>query len=75
MSLREENWVYKTSLTPPRFIEVPVLSHESERLCISVNQKRKCQIYCARRISGITFIKYAPKRKIGKAKNLKLWEQ
>ena len=47
MSLREENWVYKTSLTPPRFIEVPVLSHESERLCISVNQKRKCQIYCA----------------------------
>jgi hypothetical protein len=33
--------------------------------------KRRCQIYCARRASGITFIRYPKNRKIGKPKNVK----
>ena len=35
-SLRGDCWAHKASLTPPRFIEVPVTSQESERLCICV---------------------------------------
>ena len=34
ISIRGEGWIYKTSLTPPLFIEVPVPSQESERSCI-----------------------------------------
>ena len=29
-------WAYKSSLTPPRFSEVPISSKESERSCICV---------------------------------------
>ena len=36
ISLRREVWAYKTSLTPPLFIEVPVPSQESERSCVCV---------------------------------------
>ena len=36
ISLRGEVWVHKTSLTPPRFTKVPVLSQESERPCMCV---------------------------------------
>ena len=36
MSLSGEVWVHKTSLTPPLFIEVPVLSQECEWPCICV---------------------------------------
>ena len=36
-SLRREDWNHKASLTPPLFIEVPVIGfHESERSCICV---------------------------------------
>ena len=31
--LRGTVWIYKTNLTTPRFIEVPVPSHESEQSC------------------------------------------
>ena len=31
-----EIWAHKTSLTPPRFIEVPVIRQESERSCTCV---------------------------------------
>jgi hypothetical protein len=33
------------------------------------------QIMCAQRVSGITFIRYAQNRQIGKPNNLKVWEQ
>ena len=36
ISLRREILAHKTSLPPPPFIEVLVLSHESERSCICV---------------------------------------
>ena len=29
-------WAHKTSVTPPLFIEVSMLSHDSERSCIYV---------------------------------------
>ena len=35
-SLKGEVWVHKYRLPPPLFIEVPMLSQESERLCICV---------------------------------------
>jgi hypothetical protein len=31
ISLRDQIWAHRTSLTPPLFIEVPVPSQESER--------------------------------------------
>ena len=36
ISLIKLIWPYKSSLTLPLFIEVPVPSHESEQLCICV---------------------------------------
>ena len=36
---------------------------------------RRYQIYCARRVSGITFIRYALNRKNGKTNNLNILEQ
>ena len=36
LALQGEVWVHKTSLKPSLFIEVPILSQESERLCIYV---------------------------------------
>jgi hypothetical protein len=36
ISIRGDNWVYKTSLTPPYFINVPVQSHENNRSCVGV---------------------------------------
>jgi hypothetical protein len=34
--LRGKVWAYKSSLTPPRFSEVPISSKESERSCMCV---------------------------------------
>ena len=34
ISLREADWVHKTSLAPPLFIEVPVPSQDNEQSCI-----------------------------------------
>ena len=36
ISLREEVWAHKTSLTLPLFIQVPVISKESKQSCICV---------------------------------------
>jgi len=36
ISLRGDIWAHITSLTPPRFIEVPVLIQKSERVTFSV---------------------------------------
>jgi hypothetical protein len=38
-------------------------------------KKSRYQIYCTRRVSGTTLIRYTEKRKIGKPNNLKFWEQ
>jgi hypothetical protein len=35
ISLRGEVWAHKTNLTPPLFIEVPVLSQHIEQSCVS----------------------------------------
>ena len=37
--------------------------------------KRRYQIKCARRVSGMTFIRYAQNRMIGKQIHVKFWEQ
>lgn len=36
ISLRGEKWCHKTRLPPPRFVEMPVPSHESKPSCIRV---------------------------------------
>jgi hypothetical protein len=38
-------------------------------------KRRNYQNWCARRVSGITFISYALNRKIGEPNNLKFREQ
>jgi len=43
----------------------------SYRVTFELQQKRRYQIQCARRVSGITFIRYAQNQKIGKLNNLK----
>lgn len=36
ISLKGETWAYKSNLTPPSFIEVPVPNQEGQRSCICV---------------------------------------
>ena len=54
-----------------------VIPFDSRQSCLTISYQQKCRykIQCARQVSVITFIRYAPNRKIGKPIKLKAFRE